>query len=661
MRQQLASGKVPTSSPKPPVVWPRSPAAQQRVDLSRLRREILANESLVGKFVTADGAYQAMIVTLDPEIEYSTAMQAELRQQMLETLDHHGLGCDGQHLIGLPVMNLAIVHEMDSAVKVMLPICVFLLGLTIYLVFGQVRVVLISIGLGLIAVVWALGATAWLYGELTILVAAAPVVVLAVSTADFIHLTSAYQQRLRQGREHRAAIIDVFSEVGGACILTSVTTFVGFGALVLVESPTVRHFGFAIAFGSAIALLLILGLLPFLFFKLHPVSANTTLRFARWCDGGIDRVTSFCNRISARHPAIVFAACALPCIPSLLAVAARPIEADVPSRFPADHPWNESLTLADTKLSGSHFLEFYISGPSDRLYDPEVIQNLKEALDGASGVEEIRNITSVVTLYDAIDEGIGYKTKSGLPPSATSARASVRWMRAMLPGFTRAVTNNEGTELHVRVMVTSMGFRAIHRLAEHLESRIAAHVPDGVSVKWGGTYPLVGSIVTDIIYSQIRGFGFCILSLTVIMIWGLRSFRMGVVSQIPNLIPVILMLGVVAATRRQIDSDMLGLPMIALGLAVDDTIHFLHRFQHARAQSESIPEAVDHVFASAGRSIVVSTVALCVGLIPLAFSSFLSLWMLGTYLVAGLAGAVIADLLCLPAMIHLGWLGREQK
>jgi len=101
---------------------------------------------------------------------------------------------------------------------------------------------------------------------------------------------------------------------------------------------------------------------------------------------------------------------------------------------------------------------------------------------------------------------------------------------------------------------------------------------------------------------------------------------------------------------------MLGLPMIALGLAVDDTIHFLHRYRGELIRGVAKREALDTVFNSAGRAIIISTVVLAGGLLPLAFSPVLSLWMMGTYLVVGILSAVVADLLLLPAMIQLDWI-----
>ena len=94
--------------------------------------------------------------------------------------------------------------------------------------------------------------------------------------------------------------------------------------------------------------------------------------------------------------------------------------------------------------------------------------------------------------------------------------------------------------------------------------------------------------------------------------------------------------------------------MIGLGISVDDPIHVLTRFPLTGETARDRDKAIDRFFKTTGRSIVLSTLVLCVGLSPLALSQIISLWMLGTFLVVGVFGALVADLLCLPAMIQMG-------
>jgi predicted RND superfamily exporter protein len=111
--------------------------------------------------------------------------------------------------------------------------------------------------------------------------------------------------------------------------------------------------------------------------------------------------------------------------------------------------------------------------------------------------------------------------------------------------------------------------------------------------------------------------------------------------------------GILALTSETIDTDILGVAIISFGLAVDDTIHFLHRYDIERRRSGTIRDALAQTFGYTGSAIIRTTVILGCGLVPFAFSSYLSIRFLGTYLVFVLVCAILADLLLLPALVLL--------
>jgi predicted RND superfamily exporter protein len=173
-------------------------------------------------------------------------------------------------------------------------------------------------------------------------------------------------------------------------------------------------------------------------------------------------------------------------------------------------------------------------------------------------------------------------------------------------------------------------------------------------VETSGSYPIIGRIVRVMVRSQLLGLATCFVSISLIMAVGLRSIRNALMAQLPNMLPVALILGLLAISRNVVDVDMLGLPTVALGLAVDDTIHFLHRYQLEMSRSHNRLHALKRTFRFTGQAILQTTLILCIGLLPFALGTFLTIWMLGTYLVLTLLLAVMADLLLLPAMVKVG-------
>ncbi len=221
--------------------------------------------------------------------------QYALGTEIESVLEDCGVGKRGVFVSGLAVTNGSLAAMSESTFQILLPIGCLVAGSFIYFVFRELRIGLLMVVLGGVSVIWALELTSLVFGELTIVAAASPLVILAVSTTDFLHSTSAYEQVLASGTAREDAIKQVLIEVGGACLLTSLTTFIGFGSLMLTVSPAVRQFGFATAAGTAVALVLMVTLLPLAYRIMRPLPLATAL--------GTDRITHrvlvLCDRLTA--------------------------------------------------------------------------------------------------------------------------------------------------------------------------------------------------------------------------------------------------------------------------------------------------------------------------------------------------------------------------
>ena len=137
------------------------------------------------------------------------------------------------------------------------------------------------------------------------------------------------------------------------------------------------------------------------------------------------------------------------------------------------------------------------------------------------------------------------------------------------------------------------------------------------------------------------------------IIW-MKSVRIGLWSMLPNLLPILVLGGYLGLFYDEIDSDTITIAMIAIGIGVDDTIHFLMRWRFESARSTTTAEALDRTFHFSGRAIIITTVILAAGFAPFAFSDYYSVRIMGTLLPFTLVVALLADLLFVPALVKLG-------
>jgi predicted RND superfamily exporter protein len=172
---------------------------------------------------------------------------------------------------------------------------------------------------------------------------------------------------------------------------------------------------------------------------------------------------------------------------------------------------------------------------------------------------------------------------------------------------------------------------------------------------------LLGSWLDEIVDGQRNGVLASSVVICLLMMLGLRSAKVGLWSMIPNLFPLVVLWGCMALVWNPVDSDTLVVAMMAIGIGVDDTVHFLMRYRVEADRTASTSEALHRTFAFAGRAIVTTTVILGLGFLPLAGSSYIPLRFVGILLPGSLVLALLADLLLVPALVQVGWMRFSQQ
>ena len=210
--------------------------------------------------------------------------------------------------------------------------------------------------------------------------------------------------------------------------------------------------------------------------------------------------------------------------------------------------------------------------------------------------------------------------------------------------------------LRLSVRLADGRFREAARIGNEIQRIAEATLAGHASSEPAGLQYLLGDWLDELIMGQRRGVGFAILSVAVMMILGLASVRVGLWSMIPNLLPLLALGGLLGYLWDGVDSDVASVAMIAVGIGVDDTIHYLMRLRLEWQRHDNVSDAVAAAMDYAGRGIIITTIILVLGFLPFAFSGYLSLRFFGTLLPFCLVVALLADLVLVPAMVQIGWI-----
>jgi len=488
------------------------------------------------------------------------------------------------------------------------------------------------------------------------------VVILIVAFSDIVHLSSAYLLELEDGRSKTEAILEACSDVGRACLFTSLTTLVGFVGLSFVPVPVFRTLGWTLGLGVALALVLAVTLVPIVFTLMptpRPLRGGVARRPQQW----IDRALAGARNLALRRPWWVICTFAVLAVVSAVGAARLEIETDFLKRLSEDNWVRVHAEWFGERFHGTNGVQVHVAAPSPaHLDDPEWLSGVAAYEQDLREQPGVRQVGSLVGILSAIHRAT--PAGRGAPPGALPQRPeqlqqAMGMLRLGAGEELRGLVDREQGRLRLLVAMDDMGVRDTAAAAGRFEALGPRHLGDGSAVHATSVATLLGGFLDIMLDAQRTGFLITLAAITLLMILGLRSVRVGLGSLLPNLLP----LGVVAALLGlawdRVDSDFFAVLLIALGIGVDDTIHFLARFRRESARGGDRSAAIERTYSFAGRGIVMTTVILAVAFLPFLLTDYFLLRMQGVLLPICFGVALLADLLLIPAMAQVGWLRFE--
>ena len=619
------------------------------------RAELLSDRFTGNILLSRDSRHGAVLITTVADGTHDMEDSISWVEKIQDVFEEHGYKKEHLHRAG----GIAIVSEMMKQthfnLKRLFPIVCVLLVLMVYLLFRRIWPALVSTSIAIVAVTWTMGVAVWLDPEVSIMLAAIPAVILIISFSDVIHLCSAYLLELRKTSDKTEAILRSAEDVGKACVYTSITTFVGFLALAIVPTPIFRKLGMLLGLGVGIALLLAMTLFPILLSFLRPRTAWTG-GIASVSQDLLDRFLSFTQQISLSRPRSIIVFFAGLLVVSILGISQIKVENDIAKRLGEDNPVRKDAEYFLDHFAGTNVLDLYLRCDEEGgLLEPGVFQSIAELEEKLVELEEVDSAISFATIISEHHRKLPAFLTGGrtLPASRELIKGYVEAIRKRDPEGLGFLLNSSRQMMRVFVRLNVGGLRETHEAGVKVQKLAVDTLPDIVKAEATGMAYLIGGWLDRIISAQKKGVGISFFVISLLMIFAFRSLRAGLWSMIPNVLPLLVLGGYVGFAWDFTDSDTFMIAMLAIGMGVDDTIHFLTRYRLELARHDDEQEALRHTYHYAGRGIVMTTLILTIGFCPFIFCQYFSLKILGTLLPMVLIVALLADLLLLPALVRL--------
>jgi hydrophobe/amphiphile efflux-3 (HAE3) family protein len=635
--------------------WPVDAEGAERV------REMIGQQPLVRETLLSPDYRAAMVATwIDPgqrTISSLTQVMREFRAAIAAEPLPEGYRL---HIQGLPAMRTEVVEHLVRDQQRLVPVVVLLFfGLLVWMYRSAIAAMgpLIAAGVGL---VWTIALLAWSHQSLNIVSNVLPVLLLIIGVSNCVHVMGRYGEESHAdptgGR--RSAAATTIRHMIIPCLLTYLTTAIGFGSLYWGESPGLQAFGWQAALGMGVmysSTILVLGvLLPLL---PPPRPLDQVCPPFGWLTTAIAQAT--------RHPrsyiAVIFLVTTVVIVASLLAGLKVPLDSRMFETYDDDHPTLVSLHFIEEKLGGFIPLEVSLTvTDAGRWTQPEVLRRVAEFQKIAAQQPEILLVRSYCDVLGAIHD----RARPGVAAlddplvsdevAASRARRAARLAERMADnvGY-RALLADDGLEARVLLRVRDVGSKQTLQLIDRLETILSAQFPADSGVVWrltGDSYlnaRAMDGFVRDML-SSLVGAAVIICGLIALFF---RSLRLGLIAVIPNITPLVLMLGYLAWRGYDLNVANVIVFAISLGVAVDDTIHFLSRFNEEMASGISVSEAIRRVLRSAGETMILTTLLIVGGLSVFFLSDFLPTRRFAELTAVTMAAALVGDLVLLPACL----------
>ena len=615
------------------------------------RAELLSDRFTGNILLSRDSHHSAVLITTLADGTHDMEDSISWVEKIHKVFIEQGYKEENLHRAG----GIAIVSEMMKQthfnLKRLFPIVCLLLVLTVYILFRRIWPAVVSTSIAILAVIWTMGIAVAIDPEVSIMLAAIPAVILIISFSDVIHLCSAYLLEMKETGDTTEAILRSAEDVGKACVYTSITTFVGFLALAVVPTPIFKKLGILLGLGVGIALLLAMTLFPILLSFLRPNTAWTE-GIASVSQDLLDRFLSFTQRISLSRPwsIIVFFAALL--VASILGISQIKVENDIAKRLGENNPVRRDAEYFLEHFAGTNVLDLYLQCEEEGgLLEPGVFQSISELEEKLMELEEVDSAISFATIITEYYRKLN--DDRSVPPNRLIINLGVREIEKRDPDGLAFLLNSSRRMMRVFVRLNIGGLRETHEAGMKVQKLATATLPATVKAEATGMAYLIGGWLDRIISAQKKGVGISFIVISALMIIAFRSLRAGLWSMIPNMLPLLVLGGYVGFAWDFTDSDTFMLAMLAIGMGVDDTIHFLTRYRLELKRDDDEEKALTRTYHYAGRGIVMTTLILTIGFSPFILCQYFSLQILGTLLPMVLIVALLADLLLLPALARL--------
>jgi hypothetical protein len=549
-----------------------------------------------------------------------------------------------------------VYHLMMRDLALLMPLAVAGIAGVLTFCLGSWRGVVLPLGSVLIATLWTFGAIALLGRPLTILTVILAPNLISIGSVYGVHVITRYEEESHSVADSPAAALRCLEHITTPVLISGLTTVIGFGALLVTNVPAVFELGAFSVLGVACCTLLSITAVPAALALLPLPAWSARPGFLRRVSGRIQAVFGavlrLFNHSSARYSRSVIALWVLLSLLAAWQVPRLHVDTDYLSFFDERSPVRRDFEAVNRLLAGAVPIYVVMGGEtSGAMREPEALRAIERLERSVEKLPGVTHATSIVEVVQALNRAV----EAGDPAQARipDTRAGVAELLQLIPkGDAQRLLTTDHARANLVVRTGTVGSEAVLALAAALERSVAeAGLPASLTSSVTGNAILLSRSADGIANGQMQAVCLAAGSIFLLILAGLRSLPLAVIAMIPNVVPVLLFFGLLGAGIAPLSLPTSLIGSVALGIAIDDTVHYIVRYRAERMAGRDPDQASRRASQSVGTAIVTTCAMLVVGYSIIALSGFATLREFGLLSAGTMLLCLVTDLILLPALL----------
>jgi uncharacterized protein len=621
----------------------------RRIDIGR------NNPLFFNTLISAERSSLALHLYSSSDVLSDPAFSERFVKNVQEWIDPIKEHYEDVFIVGGPKLNVVVKDTMFRDIVVNFPISLLVICILLYLILGTWNASVIPIVTGCISVIWTLGTLAMLDIPFQLLFTAIPVILVVIGSTEDTHIISGYLDSLEKNSKRLLAIELMSHRLSSPILLTTLTTAVGFSSIMINEVIMLKEFGLITSISILYNFFITITLVPIIL-KYFGTTQKPEKKSSRLGDQMVSWSTNKTLLIASSYRREAVLALVFVCAVSAYFVKDLKADNDPLNSLKESSELKQNLRKMTRYFTGNDTFFISLTAKEGESVDfkkfehLQIIEEIELAVEMQGDFDTSRSLASLISL---INRELNKDEINQFVVPQDNALISQYLLFLSVDDKEKYVTSDyKEANIVVWYQLSSSEekLKAIRALEQTLNELL---VQTPIKAKITGRSILVAKAAETIISSQVKSLAliiFCVFVIIGVLFWDLK---LALLSLIPNTIPILFLFGVLGFTGIPLDFVTCNIAAIAIGIALDDTIHFLSKFNHAMKNHHDQYLALKETLEIEMRPILSTSIALALGLFTLALSDFVTIMEFGILTGVVILLALVADLLLTPLFLIL--------